>query len=309
MTIPSRITQRLMVGHSLASLQAGLGRLARTQEQLSTGRVINRPSDSPIGTNSAMRLRSETAAQTQYARNAEDGLGWLGQIDNTLQSVLPQVNRARELVLQGASTGSNTAASRQALATEVEQIRESLLASANTQYLGRPVFGGTTTGKVAYTADATGKVTYAGRSVADPSSTVERTIADGVRLRVDLTGPEVFVDDKGNDVFKVLDEVVAHLMAPQVDSVALSADLDKLDGVLRSMRTAVADVGTRYGRLERAAQTAKDVTVDLQASLSEVENVDIAKATMDLQLQEVAYQASLATTARVLQPSLLDFLR
>jgi flagellar hook-associated protein 3 FlgL len=62
-------------------------------------------------------------------------------------------------------------------------------------------------------------------------------------------------------------------------------------------------------RLEQAAQTARDVTLDLQASLSDVENVDLAKATVDLQLQEVAYQAALATTGRVLQPTLLDFLR
>src|SRR5262245_60440744 len=104
MTISSRYTQRLMVDRSLASLQAGLGRLARTQEQLHTGRVINRPSDSPTGTNAAMRLRAQTATQTQYSRNAEDGLGWLGQIDSTVTSMLTGVNRARDLALQGAST-------------------------------------------------------------------------------------------------------------------------------------------------------------------------------------------------------------
>jgi flagellar hook-associated protein 3 FlgL len=301
MTIPSRITQRLMVGNSLASLQNGLGRLAKTQEQLHTGRVINRPSDSPIGTNSAMRLRSETAAQSQYARNAEDGLGWLGRVDNTLMSMLDSVNRTRGLALQGA-TGSTNAQSREALAAEVEQIREALLASANTQHLGRPLFGGTTAGKQAYDPD-TGA--YLGQPVAGPGTTVERSVADGVRIRVDVTGPEAF-GPAGNDLFKVLDDVVTHL---RTDPAALGGDLDKLDGALTRMRTALADVGTRYARLEQAAQTAKDVTLDLQASLSDVENVDLAKAMVDLQLQEVAYQASLATTARVLQPSLIDFLR
>jgi flagellar hook-associated protein 3 FlgL len=302
MTIPSRITQRLMVEGSLASLQSGLGRLARTQEQLHTGRVINRPSDNPIGTSSAMRLRSETAAQTQYARNAEDGVGWLGQIDNTLTSMLDQVRRSRNLALQGASTGSTSQASREAMAAEVEQIREALLSQANTKYLGRPVFGGTTAGKEAY--DMTTGV-YAGERLAGPGTTVERTVADGVRVRVDVTGPEAFGD--GDDsLFKVLDDVVRHL---RTDPAALAADLDRLDAAQTRIHTAVADVGTRYGRLEKAAQTAKDVTLDLQASLSEVENVDLAKAMVDLQLQEVAYQAALATTGRVLQPSLIDFLR
>lgn len=79
-----RITQRLMVERSLGSLQTGLGRLARSQEQLSTGRVINRPSDSPTGTNDAMRLRSQITADTQHARNASDGLSYLGRTDEAL---------------------------------------------------------------------------------------------------------------------------------------------------------------------------------------------------------------------------------
>jgi flagellar hook-associated protein 3 FlgL len=302
MTISSRYTQRLMVDRSLASMQAGLGRLARTQEQLHTGRIINRPSDSPIGTNNAMRLRSETATQNQYARNADDGLGWLGQIDNTLTSMLDSVRRARDLALQGASTGSTTATSREALAAEVEQLREGLLSQANTTYLGRPVFGGTTTGKQAYDA---GTGAFVGQAAAGRGTTVERTVAEGVRVRVDVTGPEAF-GSGASDLFGVLDELVDHL---RNDPAALGGDLDALDAAMSRMQTTLADVGTRYGRVEQAAQTAKDVTLDLQTSLSQVENVDLAKAMVDLQLQEVAYQAALATTGRVLQPSLVAFLR
>jgi flagellar hook-associated protein 3 FlgL len=303
MTISSRYTTRLMVDRSLASMQAGLGRLARTQEQLHTGRIINRPSDSPIGTNTAMRLRSETAAQNQYVRNADDGLGWLGQIDDTLTSMLDSVRRARGHAMQGA-TGSTNAQSREALAAEVEQLREGLIQQANTKYLDRPVFGGTTTGKQAYDPD-TGA--FVGRPSAGPGTgtTVERTVAEGMRVRVDVTGPEVF-GSGSSDLFAVLDDVVTHL---RTDPSALGGDLDALDDAMGRIQTALSDVGTRYGRVEKASQTAKDVTLNLQTSLSEVENVDLAKAMMDLQIQEVAYQAALATTGRVLQPSLLSFLQ
>ena len=79
--------------------------------------------------------------------------------------------------------------------------------------------------------------------------------------------------------------------------------LDRLDAVSERMRTALADVGTRYGRVESALTTVDSTTIDTQAALSEVENVDIAKAIVDLQAQEVAYQAALGATARVIQPS------
>src|SRR5205085_101005 len=80
----TRITQNMMTRSSLASLQANLARTAKLQEQMSTGRVINRPSDSPTGTSTAMRLRGDLAANGQYQRNAQDGVSWLGTIDNTL---------------------------------------------------------------------------------------------------------------------------------------------------------------------------------------------------------------------------------
>ena len=75
------------------------------------------------------------------------------------------------------------------------------------------------------------------------------------------------------------------------------------------MKAAHADIGTRYGRVESALTQLNSTTLDHQAALSDIENVDIAKAIVDVQLQQVAYQAALGATAKVIQPSLLDFLR
>ena len=71
----------------------------------------------------------------------------------------------------------------------------------------------------------------------------------------------------------------------------------------------ISEVGTRFNRLEKASVTAGDAELALTSSLSQVENTDLPKAMVELKMQEVAYQAALASTARVMQPSLLDFLR
>jgi len=291
-----RITQRMSVATSVAALQAGMGRLARSQEKLSTGRTINRPSDSPTGTNDAMRLRAELAAKAQYTRNAEDGQSWLGNADSTLTSMLDEVRVARNLVVQGASTGSADQDAREALARQVTQIRDGLLSEANTQHLGRPLFGGTTANTAAY--DATG--TYVG-----DGGDVSRTIGKGISLPVNVTGPQAF-SSGSDDLFGVLDDVIDQL---RTDPASLGTSLDRLDAVSGSMRTALADVGARENRVDTALSTLSSTTLDTRSALSGVEDVDIASATMDLQMQEVAYQASLAATARVIQPSLVDFLR
>ena len=285
-----RITQRLMVERSLGSLQTGLGRLARSQEQLSTGRVINRPSDSPTGTNDAMRLRSQITADTQHARNASDGLSYLGRTDEALSKMVDALRRARDLVVQGASTGSAGV-----------QARESMLSLANTQHMGRALFGGTSGSPQAYMKDATTKVvTFVG-----DQHTVERVVGDDMRVTVNTPGPAA-LGTPGADVFAVLQTAIDDMRS---DPTQLGQSLEAIDGVHSTMLSALADVGTRYGRVEDALSTLGSLEITNKTALSEVENVDIAKAIVDLQMQEVAYQSALGATARVLQPSLLDFLR
>ena len=293
----TRVTQNMMMDRSYAALQTGLNRLAKTQEHLSTGRVLNRPSDSPTDTTSAMRMRSSLADQKQYLRNNEDGLGWLGQIDITLTSVSGQIRRARELGQQSANGSNTSPQAREALAVEIEQIRESLISASNASYLGRPVFGGVVDGEKAFADD--------GSYVGVPGE-VSRTVARGVKVPVNIDGRAVFGPD-GNNLFGDLEQLAASIRSN--DGAALTSAISDLDTALTRVTSAMGDVGARHNRLERARQAADDLTLSLTASLAQVENVDLARATMDLKLNEVAYQAGLAATARLVQPSLSDFLR
>jgi flagellar hook-associated protein 3 FlgL len=293
----NRVTQHMMMNRSNTALQTGLGRLARTQEQLTTGRVLNRPSDSPTDTTSAMRLRASMGDQNQYSRNAEDGIGWLGQLDTTMTSMLGQVQRARNLGIQGVNGTNQGPAAREALAVEVDQLRESLINDANKSYLGRPVFGGLVNGTKAY--DASG-------AFVGVTGDVMRTVAKDIKVSVNVNGPEVFGTD-GANLFDDLQKLSDSLRLG--DQAGVQASLTSLDTAQNRLTSALSDVGTRSNRLERAVQAAKDSALSLRVSLSNVEDVDLAKATMDLQMHELAYQAALASTARLVQPSLSDFLR
>lgn len=177
-----RVTEGSITTRVLANLQRNVARSAKIQEHLSSGKQINRPSDSPTGTVSSMQLRGESRVNEQYSRNADDGLGWLDTVDNTLTQSLTQLNRARDLAIQSQS-GTSTQQSREALAVEIDNIRQSLIGSANTTYLGRPVFGGTTTGNAAY--DSSGN--YLG-----DNGEVLRTVGSNAQVRVAEVGPNVF---------------------------------------------------------------------------------------------------------------------
>jgi flagellar hook-associated protein 3 FlgL len=293
----TRVTQSMMTSHSLTAMQTSLSQLAKLQEQLSTGRVLNRPSDSPTDTTSAMRIRSSITDVKQYGRNAQDGNGWLSTIDAALTSANDQVLRARDLALQGANEGTAGQTARDALAAEIDQIRAGLITTANSDYLGRPVFGGVTAGSVAY--DATGN--FVGTAGA-----VNRTIAEGTTVRVDADAATAF-GAAGSSVFDHLAALSTALRTG--DQATISASVTALGADRDRITTTQAEVGSRQNRVEAAIQAASDNQLALSSSLSAVENADLPKTVVDLQMQQVAYQASLGATARVMQPSLLDFLR
>jgi flagellar hook-associated protein 3 FlgL len=281
----------------LSGLQNSLSRLGDIQQQLSSGKQISRASDSPTGTVSAMQFRGDIAKLKQYSRNADDGLGWLGTADTTLTGALDQVNRVRELVLQGMSTGAaGSPDAREALATEVAGLRTSLIGLANTQYLDRPIFGGTTTGSAAFDA--------AGSYVGD-SGSISRTVSDNTKVRVDTDAAATFGTGSGQ-LFTVLGKIVSDL---RTSPSSLGGDLTQLDAARGSIQSSLSSVGARYNQLTQMRQAADDRVLDLSSQLSEVEDIDLPKTLTDLQLQQTAYQAALAAGAKVVQPSLVDFLR
>jgi flagellar hook-associated protein 3 FlgL len=295
----TRITQRSIGERTLAGLQGNLSRLGAIQQRLSSGKEISKPSDSPTGTVSAMQLRAEIRTNEQWSRNAADGIGWLGTIDQTLTASLETVRRARDLALTGANTGTMSDESRNALAVEVEQLRESLIGQANTTYLDRPVFGGTTGGQTAYTS--------AGVYVGSPSTIgVTRTVGADASVRVDQTGPEVF-GPSGADVFAELTELAANLRSG--GAAAIAGNVDALDAASRTIQNKLAEVGARYNRVEQMQKAADDRVVTLTNALSAVEDIDLPKTIVELQMQQMAYQAALGATQRIITPSLADFLR
>ena len=290
-----RITQQTLSNRVTSNLQKNLNRMQTLQEQLSSGRQVNRPSDSPANAVSSLQFRSDMRRTQQLSRNAEDGLGWLGAADQNLQSMLISTRRVRELALRG-SNSSNGPNEREAMAVEVDQLRESLLSLANAKYQNRPLFAGTADTPTAYSTLGV----YQG-----DTGEITRTAAPGTAVKVNLNGQEVFGPD-ATGLFATLEKVAADL---RTNPSALSADLGALDASSKLLTDKLAEVGARFNRVESLRDRATDDLLNLQTGLSEVENIDLPQAIMELQLQETAYQAALSAASRVIQPSLVDFLR
>ena len=139
----TRVTSTQLLTDSSRTLQAAMARLSTLQTQASTGLRISVPSDDPAGTGASIQVRGQQANNAQYQRNATDGLGWLSVTDSALTQATSILQSARNLVLQASNAGSMSTTSRDAIAAQMQGLRDDLLATANTRYNGRSVFAGT----------------------------------------------------------------------------------------------------------------------------------------------------------------------
>jgi len=281
-----RVTDASTAYGSLAGLQSAAARLASLQQQLSSGRQIGTPSDDPSGTVRALELRAAAKRNTQYAANSSDAIGWMSTADSAYTQSMALMQKARTLVVQALNTGSSSATSAGDLANSV----------ANTTYNGRPVFGGTTTGTVAYNA--------AGSYVGDQGA-VNRQVGEQSTVQINQTGTQVF-GAAPNDVFSQLSAISATMRA---NPSALGANLTTLDGAISAMSSAQATEGAAYQRVQSAQSVQTDTGTALAGELSGIQDIDLAKTAVQVSTANVTYQAALQTTANVRQLSLLQFLR
>jgi len=307
MTTIGRVTHFTVRNSTLNNVQANLQRMSQLQAQMSSGYKINRASDDPSGTADVLRIQSDQQQLDQYSRNAADGEAWLTTVDSALATSLSSLRKARDLTVQGGNGALGTN-SRIALAQEIEGVRDALLAQANTTYLGRPVFAGTTAGPafagpdgVPTTTPPTAPYTFGG----EPAGAVTRTVASGTTIRVDTEGAAVFGTGAGS-VFALLDQIATTLRTTDDDP---NGNLTAIDGFLDRMTTEVASVGARQNQVDAAQDLIGENQITAKTRLGAIQDVDIAQIVLDLGSQEVAYKGALSAAAKVLQPTLLDFLR
>lgn len=292
----TRVTNATQTATAQRNLQLSLQRQAQLYDQATSRKLLNRPSDDPTATASALSVRSDAAATAQYQRNVDNGDAWLTTADSALSSAETLLRRVRDLTVQGANDGALSAEAKESIATELDGLKKSLLAVANTTYLGRTVFAGNSDAGVAFQPD----YTYTGAA----GSTVERRIGQDATVRVDADGAAVF--GTGPDsVFALIDATVSDLQ----NGVNVRPRLGQIDDRMKAVVGEHAEIGGRQTRIDKAKDALAVGANALEAQRAGLEDVDLAKVLLDLKTQDVNYQTAIAVTARVLQPTLMDFLR
>lgn len=319
-----RISNNMMTNNYLYSLNNALERQTKIQEQLADGKAIHRPSDDPIKAIRALRFNSNLGMNEQYTQNVKDATSWMETTDGALQDISSITIRAKELVIQ--AIAPNTSDGFEAIGKEIDGIISQLVQVGNTKLGDRYVFAGQKdkTEPFQVIKDATSglvaRVVYQG-DANKISMPLQPGLADPSKDSVNLTGTELFGpvvtlppgDPNAGDSITFLNDLIAvrdQLLTGNPDLTYLSnTGLDNIDAgkdtILRSHTT----LGARMATYEMTQSLLEGQNIIITGDVANNEDVDVSRTLIDFTTSENVYKAALAIGARIMPPSLVDFLR
>jgi flagellar hook-associated protein 3 FlgL len=283
----------------LADNQRTIARMATYQEQLASGKRINRVSDDPVAARQALRYRAESLQTDKWLDNVGKGSTFVDASDTAFGQMSEVLDQAKQLAVQGAN-GTQDAASRRALAQSADSLLTRLVDLGNTMHDGRYLFSGTATLDQPFARSADGsRVTYQGNL-----DTFAVQVGPGTAVTINRDGHTLFQGD--TDVFAALGELRDALLAD--DPARVSAAIGTVDAAHGHVNELHGALGGVEQRLDLTRNQLEQAGTNLGELLSQAEDVDFADVLSQLQLAQVALQAGLESGAKVIKPTLLDYL-
>ena len=305
-----RVTSNIIGTQLTRDLHTALIALAKQQRMIATGRRINEPADDPGGTARALTIRGREAANAQFQRNIATVRTRLTAGESSLRSGIDFLQQAQELAIQGANDTSDAQA-RQSIGLQINQVLEQMVSLANGRGPdGAMLFGGqeVTVAPYTVTRDVNGLITSLTVNPRGIDGTTPAEVSEGLTMNQGVSGNTAF--GALTDPTNVFDTLIRVRDALNInDGATVRAELDNMQTIHGRVLTASQIVGTRLGWLDSLESRLQDESVSNITSLGAVEDADMAKAISDLNQIQTFYEGGLAAGARLLQNSLLNFLR
>ena len=300
-----RITPLMTTAQVLSNINTIQDQMATTQEELSTGKTINQPSDNPYGASLAIQLNTDLSGLTNYSNAVTDGTAWTQAATSALGNVQTMLQRVQELVVQSAN-GTESPSDLAATADEVNQIKDAIKQEASSQYNGQYIFSGSATATEPYSS-STGDV-FQGNT-----SAVTREIGPGSSVQVNTDISSLLGSGSSASDGKLLDTLTQISNDLTGGTSADVADLSNnqlgnLSGSLNTLEQLQANVGSASDRLTLASTRITNLQDSDTAALSNDEDANVAQTYTTFSNEQAAFTAALKAGANIVQSSLMDFL-
>ena len=294
-----RVTQSMLSSNMLRNLNTSYGKMGKYQGQLNSGKVLTRPSDDPVVAVKGMGYRIDIDKTGQFMRNLNEVNSWLDTTDEALDQVGTALHRVQELLTQAAND-TNSTDERKKIEAEISQIQQQIRDVANTKMGENYIFSGTNTSTPLYKNTALGTLSTA----TGLEKSIEMNVFDGVSMTVNTTGLQLF-----SGIDNVLTNVSNVLKSDTSTSTQISAQITNIQdqtGIVLEQR---AVVGAKQNRAEMMGNRLSLQEVNVTKQLSQNEDTDYSKTITEMATQESIHQAALSVGSKIIQATLVDFIR
>lgn len=322
-----RVTNGMTHKNFNYNLNKNLTRMTKIDEKLNTGREINKISDDPAKASKIIKLKKDIAKNIQYKKNIVDANNYLDVADKSLEQVGSGVQRLREILVNAgnATYGSDE---RNALKQELTQVINKIGDVINTTFDGKYVFGGEridqkpiNISKDPITGNT--KIDYAGKdgqAITDVEmNQIKKNlgveISNNIVIDYGVNAYQIFEfknnqgrNEKISDVFT---DMLNNLDSkdPVAYEELITTNLEKIDNILENISSIRSEVGAKQNRMEDALERNEEEKFNIKDVLSNIEDIDFAEKTIEYVMASTMYTASLQASSKIMQPSLIDYLR
>jgi len=286
------------------------GKLSKTQEQLSTGKEIVRPSDAPDKAALVTRLDTQIARQQGYLDTLKSVNVRLTAEETALKNTSDVLFRIKELTMQGAN-GTLSAQDRQSVALEMRTLREQILSLANSQDAnGNYLFSGSRASQPAFEKDDTGQIRYLG-----DHARMKVNVGDNRRMNLNMPGSDTFVrvvrtNDKGENVgvdfFQVLADAATAIESG--DNTTVQRGVAEIDALQNGISEGLGQVGADLTVVDMQTSVLDQMLLQFKTTRSDVEDLDYTEAITRLNRDQIALEAAQSSFAKISQLSLFQYI-
>lgn len=304
----------MLINNMTYNLNKTMQRLEKLQYESSVGKKFRVPSDDPIGASKSLKFNTDISKVEQYLRNAKDAKSWLLETESALEEINAVLHRANVLTVQAANGPNEQDLSK--IQDEIKELREHLIQVANSTYAGRSLFTGFKTDKELLDGDGNYNVDIKSDEV------FVYNVGVAEKVPVNTLGNKVFGREDGSYtenipgggtnkayLIKVFDDLIGALDPANPGHDVIQESLTKIKDSMDQVLSVTSEIGARVNRLELTENKLEDQLLTLNELLSFNEDVSLPDALMRLAIEENVYRASLGVGARIIQPSLMDFIR
>jgi len=296
-----RVTNKLIVGNIISNISRNQERLDRAQTTVSTGKIVNKPSDDPVAMANILHYRKTISDIDQYTNNIAQAKTHIQLCESTLAAINDLLVDARRLA---SYENPGTSDERASLAEQVKHMYDNIMQLANTRSDKGYIFSGHDTDSAPFSRDESYNATYHGND-----GDIRIIVGAGVDVEINVTGEDALGGDV--DVFGILKDLIDAFENPDPEAglSRITAQIVPLTDAIDQIHKVTTTVGSTLARLDTTENQLAAFRLNVENMLTGAEDADIATAILELQAQEIAYETCLASAATALQSSLIDFLR